>query len=301
MSGLVGSAPSVKTTTQPTIDQGQQGLLSSLEALLGNQGIGGTLNFGQVQGGLTGQYGAPMSGLQTNSLAGIENLVNTYAGAPLSSVRSVTDPLNKAIGGVEGLIGSNPVSMIDPTKAFNQGVVQPLTDDFTQRVIPSISGQYGSSAGGTFSSDQQLSRQQAGTNLGRTLAQEGSKFTLQADEANQAAQAENAGITLSAAGLLPGLVETPLKLDLAQMGLLSGGLSAGAVPQQTQQTQLSGQFQDYEGILQQIQQRLADALGLGTASTQQTQSVVNPGQSGFLTSLLSALAGGAARGYSSTW
>jgi hypothetical protein len=292
---MTGSAPSVKTSTQPTIDPVQQALLNTLAGGLGTQGLGGTLNFGDVQGQLAGtQYAAPLSGLQQTSLQGMENLVNAYTSGPASA--GAAGPLGQATGAVTNATTASPVQKIDASQAFQQGVVAPLTQDFTQSVIPSITGAYGRSAGGAFSSDALGARQQAGTNLSRTLAQQGSQYDLQAQLANQSAEATNAQLQQSAAGLLPRLLGTPGALDLQQQQILSGGLAAGAVPQATQQAQLSGEQSDFQNILTQIQQRLADALGLSTATTQQTTSTVNPGSSGLLAPLISAFAGSAGQG-----
>jgi hypothetical protein len=294
---MTGSAPSVKSTTQSTVDPTQQALLDSLGGMLGgSQGAGSAYNFGQLQPSLTGQYGAPMSQLQQTSLTGIENLVNGYTGGPASAQPGNAQAFSTALNTAQGIQQHPPVSMIDPTAAYQQGVVQPLTQDFNQQVIPSINANYGRSAGGGFSSDSLSARNQAGTNLARTLAQQGSQFTLAADQANQGAQATNAQLALGAATATPGLAAAPLGLDTAQESLLGGGLQAGAVPQATEQTQLTGQYNDFQSILNQIQQKIADALGLSTASTQQTQTVVNPGSTGFLPSLFAAIAGGASRG-----
>ena len=294
---MTGSAPSVNTTTESTIDPTQQGLLSALAGQLGGQGIGSALSFGQVQPQLAGtQYAAPTSNLQNISLTGMENLVQAYTGGNVSSSPNNAGPLNAAVNATQTGATTPAVSMIDPNQAFQQGVVQPLTQDFNQNVIPSINGNFGRSAGGTFGTDALAGRQTAGTNLARTLAQSGSTFALQAGEANQAAQATNAQLEQSAASLLPRLLGTPGALDLQQQQILGGGLQAGGVPQATQQAQLTGEQNDFSSMLQQIQQRLTDALGLSTAGTQQTQSVVNPGSQGFLPTLVAALAGGAARG-----
>jgi hypothetical protein len=289
---LFGSAPKVQT--QPSINPQQQALLSGLGPQVSGQYPGSTLNFGQVQPNLTGQYAAPMSDLQNLSLGGIGNLIRNYTGGPASQ-GVAAEPLGAGIASGEAALTANPVSMIDATSAFNKGVVQPLTEDFSQYVIPAISGQYGRGAGGTFSSDQQGARQEAGQGLARTLAQQGSLFSLDAAKANQAAQAQNAQLQATARAQLPGLVGAPLNMDIAQQGLLSGGLEAGAVPQQTEQRQLFGQFQDYQGILAQIAQQLQLALGAGTASTQ--NQIVQPGQTGLIPMLLAAAAGGAGKGF----
>jgi hypothetical protein len=292
MGGLIGSGPKVTQSDLPTIDPAQQALLSSLAGSLGSsQGAGAALNFGQLQPSLNANYAAPLSNLQQTSLTGIENLVNSFTGgAPDASggVATGMANINKA--------SSNPVGMIDATNAFQTGVVQPLTQDFTQQTIPSINANYGRSAGGGFSTDALGARQTAGTNLARTLAQTGSQYSLQAGEANQAAQGTNAQLGLAANQQLAQVLGLPLTLAGAQENLLQTGLTAGAVPQQTQQTQITGQEADFQSILTQIQQKIADALGLSTAGTQQPQTVVQPATTGLLQALLGGAASGAARG-----
>jgi len=315
---MVGSAPSVSSTTQPTVDPAQKSLLDALAGQLGgSQGVSGALNFGQVQPSLTGQYGAPLSQLQNTSLTGIENLLNSFTGGPSTAGAG---PLNQAQGTLSNA-QSNPISPIGPisgvnpidaTAAFRTGVVEPLTQDFSQYTIPAITGAYGRSAGGGYSSDAEQAKQQAGTSLARTLAQSGSQFALGAAQANQGAQATNAELALrtalanqgaqatntqlglAGAGAVPNLLAAPGALAQQQENILTGGLQAGGVPQATEQTQLTGQYNDFQSILNQIQQKIADALGLGTAGTQQTQTVVNPGQTGILQALLGAAAKGAA-------
>jgi hypothetical protein len=289
---MVGSSPKVSTTTTPTIDPAQSGLLNALAQMLGTQGLPGTLNFGDVQPQLAGtQYAAPLSGLQTGALGGIQNIVNAFAGSDFGTGSLTAGGESSGLDAIRRA-QSSPVQMIDPTQAFNKGVVEPLTQDFNQQVIPVIAGRYGQGAGGAFSSDALGARQQAGTNLARTLAQTGSQYSLAAAQQNQQAQATNAQLGLAGANLLPQTLGLPFQIAGEQEQLLGGGLQAGAVPQQAQQAQLSGEQADYSQILQQIATRLQAALGLSTAGTQQTQSVVSPGSQGFLPGLVSAFAGG---------
>jgi hypothetical protein len=171
---------------------------------------------------------------------------------------------------------------------------------FLSRTLPGIAGKYGQSAGGAFSSDALHARQQAGTDLERTLAQEGSKYALGAATANQAADLEaarsnqSAGLAASQSNL-SALLSTLLgnQSDAERVGIANAGnaltagttnlgagfstqdailralnitpsvsttgitesggmidnllrtLSGGAVPQATQQTELTGRYQDF--------------------------------------------------------
>jgi hypothetical protein len=352
---LFGSAPKVTTTTQPTINPDQSSALSSVLRLLTG---GGTPAGVQAYGG---QFGAGLSPLQQTSLAGLENQAGqtppvfdpNAAFAALSKSLNFTTP-----GSVSApTIGTSPIGApppisasniaathIDPTQAFTQGVVQPLTDDFLSRTLPGIAGKYGQSAGGAFSSDALHARQQAGTDLERTLAQEGSKYALGAATANQSADLSaaqsnqsaglaasqsnlsallstllgnqsdaervgiaNAGNTLAAGttnlgagfstqdavlralGITPSVSSTGITESGGMIDNLLRTLSGGAVPQATQQTELTGRYQDFLNQINQGNTRLADLIGLGTGRTQETQSVASGGSTGVVPGLLQGL------------
>jgi hypothetical protein len=222
--------------------------------------------------------------------------------------------------------------------------VQPLTDDFLSRTLPGIAGKYGQGAGGAFSSDAFHAREQAGTDLERTLAQEGSKYALGAATANQAADLDaarsnqSAGLAASQSNL-SALLSTLLgnQSDAERVGIANAGnaltagttnlgagfstqdailralnitpsvsttgitesggmidnllrtLSGGAVPQATQQTELTGRYQDFLNQINQGNTRLADLIGLGTGRTQETQSVASGGSTGIVPGLISGL------------
>lgn len=243
--GLFGSAPSVNNTAFSTISPQQQELLGGLLPILLN---------GQTPAGINGtQFGAPLSPLQMTSLAGLENLVPGASNNPLQG--QATSTLANILSQ-----GNNPA-----TNAFETGVAQPLIKNFNEQVIPAIEGQYGRSAGGAFSSDALKARQQAGTNLAETLAGAGAQYQL----------ANNAQL-INAANSVPALTDAPI-LQLAQL------LAAGGVPQQTQQTQLTGQNQA-------IQQRISDLISAFAPQTMNTNTVVNPGSPGLVSQLLPLLA-----------
>lgn len=74
---------------------------------------------------------------------------------------------------------------INARNAFQQGVAQPLLEDFASQVVPSLNAGAGRSAGGIYSSDLAGATGQATKQLDRTLAQQGSLFELGAQQANQ--------------------------------------------------------------------------------------------------------------------
>jgi len=242
---LGGSGPSVSNTSFSTISPQQQELLGGLLPILLN---------GQSPAGVSGtQFGAPLSPLQLTSLAGLENLVPGATNNPLQGQANST--LSSILAQ-----GNNPA-----TNAFETGVAQPLIKNFNEQVIPAIEGQYGRSAGGAFSSDALKAREQAGTNLAETLAGAGAQYQL----------ANNAQL-VTAANSVPAANEAPID-QLIKL------LSAGSVPQTTQQTQLTGQAQA-------TQQRIADLISAFAPQTMNTNTVVNPGSPGLASQLLPLLA-----------
>lgn len=323
MSFLFGSAPKVTTTTQPTINPDQQSALSSvLQLLTGGGKPAGVQAYG-------GQFGAGLSHLQQTSLTGLENSAGQVPPVfdPNAAFEALTKSLN--FGGPDKVtapgVGTTAISSthIDPTQAFTQGVVEPLTKDFLGRTLPAIAGKYGAGAGGAYSSDALHARGQAGEDLGRTLAAEGSKYALGAATANQqadltaglsnqrayeTAQLANATNTLSAdqintgagistqdavlraLGITPSVASTGITESGGMIDNLLKTLSGGAVPQQTEQTELTGRYSDFLNQITQGNTRLADLIGLGTGRTQDTQSVATGGSSGVVPGLLQAFA-----------
>ena len=355
MSFLFGSSPSVKNTTASTVNptqlSAQQMLLNSF---LSGQGFGGGPFPGQPTPGQN--FSAPLSSLQTSSLAGLQSLADNAAvtGQQTQTGTNTLTALNNAFGyqapqvsaptaqGAGGTVTPTNVTAndINATNAFQQGVVNPLTQNFTNQVIPTISGNAGKSAGGAYSSDTQLAEATAAQTLNNTLAATGSQYQLAADTANQQANLQaslanqNAGLTaqqsnqsaanqvalanlssqeqtnslntgaslqgqsdiLNAIGTAPNAITTPNQPQNQIANLLMNTLAGGAVPQQQQQTQLQGQNQDYLNQQNQMLSLLQLLAGFGVSPTQQTNTVVQPGQTGLLQSVL----GGLATGYGKT-
>lgn len=313
MSAIFGSSPSVSSTTAPTTSTTQQSLLGTLASLIG----GAATNLGSsslLSGG-------------TNSL--INQLVQSAANVPgantgvakqaqgtLSNVLGAQAPQVIApFAGPTMSVGTSPVTAnnINSAQAYQQGVAQPIINAFNTQLAPSLKAATAGNAGGAYSSGAGQANNQAQTNLAQTLAQQGTLYDLGAQEANQnanlAASTSNAANTLSAS---TSNASNDLATQLAnlQAQLSTNQLNTGAnLGEQGVQTTAAtsapsvqyGASSDLASVLTQL---LSGSLtptnefntlaqtgaGLSTAGTQQTNTVVQPGQAGLLSSLLGAAA-----------
>jgi|SRR5579872_1739592 len=310
MSFLFGSAPSVKTTTSPTINPTQENILNALA---------GFMQSGAPAPGVQpyqGTFSAPLSGLQNMSLAGLEHFAsNVIPNMPQLDPTQAFQALSKGLNyGGPGQVSAPTVQaqQIDPSQVIQQSVVDPLTKAFNDRILPAITGKYGASAGGGFSSDAMEARRQAGSDLESNIATEAGQLGFSAASANQGANLSAATTTaadaltagglniganefgqsaiLQALGLAPATSAIPGAEASTTESLLGGTLAAGAVPQQQQQTQVAGQVNDFYSQIQQTLQRMGLAINATGIPTQQTNSIVNPGQTGLIPSLLGNLA-----------
>jgi len=323
MGFLFGSGPKTSTSTAPTINPLQAGLLSNLSQLLTS---------GQQPAGVqayTGQFAAPQTAGQqqvVQQLLDTASGVGTGTGGATTLAQNLPALVQAASSFRAPQIASAPqinfnpqTPTIDPTAAFEQGVVKPVTSNFLQTVVPSLNAGAGRSAGGIYSSDLQGATDQALTNLNETLTGAGAQYALGAAQANQGAQlttnqlleqiaGANQGAQLSTNALNTASELQGQGLDLAALGLGPSAISSSyapasntagileslfptiSTPQQTEQTQLAGQYQDF---LNQITQgmQLRQLLGsAGTTPTQQTNTTVTPAQQGLIPSLLSSFA-----------
>jgi hypothetical protein len=363
-SALFGSSPSVQTTDQPTISSGQSGITDLLATLLatGAQPAG-------VQS-YTGQFAAPLTPGQTNTINAATNLPTGVNPAAQSTVNAALPAITSAMGyqapqvAAPQTYGAQPnaaptisapapvtANQIGTQQAFQQGVVDPITANFLQTIVPAISGGAGRSAGGAYSSDTQKAQGLAASNLNTTLAGTGAQYLLGGEEANQQADltaalanAQNQ-LSTSTANLGSALTtntgnqNTSQSTDLADLSAILGtnslnvgsalggqgldlsaitgapGVAAGASApatataqllsqilgiqtpaQTTAQTQVSGEYQDYLQSIQQGQVLQALMASFGTTPTSSPQTVVQPGQTSILASLLGGAAGNAGLG-----
>ena len=325
MSFLFGSAPSVKTTTAPTINPSQQGLMdyiiqamgagqaapgttggafipdtinNTIQQLYGN-GLNATvaaagnnplITGGQgvlqslLQGGAppgAPQYAAPTPGAVPQITQPGAVTAQTVAGptAP-AAVAAPTAPANVTLPGAAPTVGPQ---QINASQAFQQGVAQPLIDDFTSQVLPSISGAAGRSAGGAYSSDTQLATALATKQLGRTLAQQGSLYDFSAQQANQ--QAALTAALSNASNFLTSQGQGIQAQEANQSAGLTTNAQALAAAQGNQQAGLTTNQQDLAAALANQQANLgAQTTNLGANLQTQTTN-----QSTDLATILAAL------------
>ncbi len=280
-SSLFGSAPSV--SNQPTTSPQQQATLNQL--LSGIQA--GTLAPGSQTAFYTGPTAAGPSNLQTTSLTGLENAASGLNSAPTGQQNTATSTALDAF--TQALTAPTPT--IDPSTAsaaFQQGVAQPLLTDFNTQILPGIAGKYGAGAGGAYSSDAMNARQQAGLNLDQTLAQQGSQYTLGAEEANQTAALTNQGNLAKLLSVAPSTTSLPSTTQGSTLENLISTLNAGAVPYNIAQTQDTANWQNYLAPL--TQSNTSYQLGTQASLSPTQQAVTQGGSTGLIPSLLSGFA-----------
>lgn len=294
---LLGSAPKASFSTQPTILPAQQGLLDELIKLL---------TTGQQPAGVAqypGPYAAPLNSLQQTSLAGLEQIAmgGTPAGTSPTVAKTAqqTGAIDQSFNALGEALAYEPPK-IDSTAAFQQGVVDPLTENFNTNVLPSLDSRYAGSAGGAYSSGRQQSNLAAADDLTTTLSQTGSKFAYDTATANQSADLAANQQVLAALGLAPSITALPSSLDAginqanessitSRLQQLLATLGGGATPYNVAQTELSGQYGEFGRQQQQIQQLLADFIAAALGTSQTTIGVGTGGSSGLLGGLTSAI------------
>lgn len=303
MSFLFGSAPSVKTSTGPTINPIQEGILGALATYLqsgapapGSSPYGGT-------------FAAPTNELQNTSLAALENQAMVASNQPPFDPTQAFNTLAGVLSGKSGVsstsvrptgvdaplisgapqVASNNISAphIDATQAFRQGVVEPLTGDFLTRTLPSIAGKYGQTAGGAYGSEAFGARSNAAVDLERVLAQSGSTFAYNAAAANQ-------GVDLTAAqtnasNALTAALANQTNDRTGQLANQASLLSARTANQSATTTADLANQQDTRAAQTTNLSAILSALGL----TPSVASVGNTTQAGTIQNLLSTLGAGA--------
>lgn len=316
MNFLFGTAPSAKTSTTST--------QSPLQQQIQLQGAN-YLQTGAPAPGVgpySGSFAAPLSPLQLSSLQGLENVAS---GTPTSSPFDVSQFLS-TYGNSLNYGGPAPVtaqqitpSSIDIGNLIKTGVVDPATQVWNSTILPGIIGAYGRGAGGAFSSDAEQAKLQAGNQLETNIMQGASSIALPALTTNatlaQSAATANQGTSLSASeatanndlathsailqalGLGPTAAGVPYVGGADASSILTQTLAGGAVPQQTEQTQLTGQYNDYLNQINDTLQRLGLAFGTSTSPTMQTNMIGLGGSTGLIPGILQAAAAGAAKGY----
>jgi len=265
---LFGDDPSTTQTTMPNLDPTQQSRLDSLISAL----TPAINNFATTPTAYTNPFSAPLSNLQSMSLTALEGLSQQMASAPI--YQQSQDSLMKAMT-------SNPQDIND---YFTNAVANPLMKQFQTQLLPQLQGTF--AGNNAFGSDKLRATNVLTQNLTDSLASQRSTMAYNAFN-------DNANRALTAAGQVPAVTAAPITNQMST-------LQAGAVPQQQQQTELTGQYQDYLNTQQQQNtqiQALLSALGVKTNDNVVT---ANPGTSGSAGSILSgigSIAGAVALGF----
>jgi hypothetical protein len=131
----------------------------------------------------------------------------------------------------------------------------------------------------------QTANQEAG--LRASTANAGNALT--AGTVNAQSQISTQDAILRALGITPSVASTGITESGGIIDNLLRTLSGGAVPQATQQTELTGQYQDFLNQINQENTRRANLIALGTGRTQETQSVASGGSTGVVPGLLQGL------------
>ncbi len=245
---IFGSSPSATTTNAPLMTPQQQAALSQVISQL----VSGPTTPTQAFTPYGGQFTAPLTSGQNLSLSALEQQSMNAVDAN----RTASDAVDKLIKG-----GGSPVDIQD---YFTKSVETPMLFDFQNKILPMLQSSFaGSSA---FGSDK-LKQQELLTNdLTRNLT------SSRADLAYRSST-DAANRLLTAAGLAP-------QIGASTVSTLTQNLGAQAVPQQTQQAQLTAQYQDFlrgQTAGQSQVAQLMQALGLQAF---QPQTVVTPGSTG---------------------
>lgn len=183
--GIGSQIPNYPTQTVAPQTAGQQSIIDQLLNLSGNVPTSLPDWITSAASALPGQLGAA-AGYQAPQVTAPQIGAAPQVGTPqIAGAPQVTAP---QFGDTPQIGFSPDTPTIDASKAFQQGVAAPIIQDFQSQVIPSLNAGAGRSAGGIYSSDLAGATGQATTNLGRTLAQQGSLYDLSAQTANQQAK-----------------------------------------------------------------------------------------------------------------
>jgi hypothetical protein len=285
---FLGSAPKVtqepSTPTTGAAQQGVQGTIAqAIQALLGGGSVGGL--------SATQAYGQPLTAqLDPTQLAIIQAL--SPGSAATTGAQNTTNAAQNAL--LQTLSGQPQ----NYSQYFQQDVATPLQQTFAQQTIPALKAAFAGSSGGLTSGSNtpagsgpgqgpgtgyQGAVGQATQNLNQQLQQAMTALSTQAitNASQQQVQGE---------GLSPSVSASPLSNLLTQY--------QGVSPvQTTQQSTLTNNYQAYLQQLAQLQQLLGTGSGFSTAGTVAPgNTVVSPGQTGLLSSILGGVSSGAGQG-----
>ena len=221
----------------------------------------------------SGQLSAPLSGLQSSSLdalsGGVTGMQNAISGSGQTQ--------SNAMGTLNNILTSGPQNY---QPYYQANVVQPLTQQFEQMTLPNVVSALGGSLGGPQSTAAVQGVTQAANNFENTLAS--ANTSLAFNTAQQTAQNQ-----LTAANEATAVSQSPINA-------LTSLLSAGGVPQTTQQAADTAGYQNYLNQMGFTQNDITNLLSfLGTQTqTAANQNIVTPQAPGMLSGLLAGLGAG---------
>lgn len=273
MDQVFGTSPSV--TQEPNVSNINPTQLG-LQSLLANQygsllpGISQNIQMGQPGIPYPTQFAAPLTG-QQNQL--IDSIVGSATGGNASGV------LGNASTALTQILSGQP---LDYSQYFKDVIATPLENTFSEETLPAIKAAFARSAGGTTSTGDNTGYEgainQATRNLNQNLQ---SANTSLGTTAITNAQQERAQGVSQASGLASSFLNN-----------LTTALGAASLPQQTEQTQLTGQANWANNALAFLSSLFGGSGSLSSAGTvSQGNTVVKPGSPGYLGDLFAGFGG----------
>lgn len=254
---ITGTPASTQTQQLPTMTPSQRQALDRLLASLQQPGAGVT------------PYTAPLAAPQTRteqlSLTALEQAAQraVTGGAPTS--------VEESGAALRDVISRQPR---DVTDYFQTSVAAPLEKEFTERVLPAITQRYRGQAG--FGTDRMTAERQATEDLGKTLAAELGRTSLEAMQ-------EQERNRITAAMGLAGMDTAGIQNILATQ---QGGLAA----REAAQVPLTAQYQEFLRRQQGRQTNIENILRAIAPQAMENVVTVNPGQEGLLQSAVKGFA-----------
>lgn len=236
--------------------------------------------FGNVQSGQPAlpaptQFAAPLTNTQTGLIGDIVG--NATGGNAPAITGDATTALKQILSGQPQ----------DYSQYFKDSIAAPLENTFSTQTLPAIKAAFAQSAGGPTSTGMNTGYSAAVGDATNSLNQtlQSAMSSLGATAATNAANNQVAGVNAA-----PNLAASTLQN-------LVTGLGAATLPQQTQQTQLTGQANWANTALNFLNSILGGGINLsGQGTIQQGNTVVTPGSPGYFGSILGGAGQGAGAG-----
>jgi len=260
---LFGDAPEAEISSRTTHTPEQQSIEKELAKMFKTDTSPGVESY-------VGDLVAPLSQLEQTSLAGLEqealNRVNSGSALIDSATQAIIDTINA-----------------DPTNTddyYQTNVFDPAYRQLTEKTLPGLDRRKGLSYFGSERREQETDLKEA---FNRDVLGE------RADLAFKTAESQ-ADRRLRAAEMAPGVSRSTID-EFASM------LAAGEVPRGVKQAELAVNYDKFLNEEERKRQRIDQMLALLGYPGLENIATVTEGSPGFLTSVASGVASGAARGY----